>query len=214
MDAWELERDLERERKKSEGLQKTIEKQARKNSDLMKENTRLRKDLGILDETGFIEDPSLPLIKFGSTGRPFCETHGAMLAYEHNIYRCEACKSAVQVRARGDTGNIIWAEIWGKKPLTDRFDAVFLKDEPAYWKKEMDKWLLKEVIPYIEAIEGKAEKLEAVQQWAFQMEYMYEDCSYLSHEAFDKDAKKALQELISIVGKWIPLEVRTSAEGQ
>ncbi len=55
-------------------------------------------------------------------------------------------------------------------------------------------------------------KIEAVQQWAFQMECMYEDCSYLSHEAFDEDAKKALKELINIVGKWIPPEVCTSAE--
>jgi hypothetical protein len=57
----------------------------------------------------------------------------------------------------------IWDEIWAKKPLTDKFDQVFLKDEDAYWKKEMDKWLEKEVIPFIKGLEVKAEKLDAIE---------------------------------------------------
>jgi len=82
-----------------DGYLKTIERMKEHISRLHKENGKLKKELGILEEEGFIEEPSLPLIKFGPTGKPYCEKHGAMLAYDHKIYRCEACKTAVQVQS-------------------------------------------------------------------------------------------------------------------
>lgn len=57
----------------------------------------------------------------------------------------------------------VWAEIRAKKPLTDKFDSTFLKHEDAYWAQEMDKWIENEVTPYIKGLEGKAEKLDAIE---------------------------------------------------
>jgi hypothetical protein len=51
-------------------------------------------------------------------------------------------------------------------------------------------------------------KLEAICEWAFYMEAMYEDCTYLSQEAFDKDAKSQLAKLVELVGVWVPPELR------
>lgn len=82
-----------------QGLKKTASKIKKENQRLQKENNRLQKELGIFQREGFVEDPSLPLIKVGAgfRGRPVCEKHGAMLRYEHDIWRCEACKTAVDL---------------------------------------------------------------------------------------------------------------------
>lgn len=55
-------------------------------------------------------------------------------------------------------------------------------------------------------------KLEAICEWAFYMEAMYEDCTYLSQEAFDKDAKSQLAKLVELVGVWVPPELRDEME--
>ncbi len=86
-------------RRQIEGQKNTIQRLNKEKATLQKENHRLRQDLGILEEKGFIEQPSLPLIKVGAglRGRPVCEVHGAMLRYEHAIWRCETCKTAVDL---------------------------------------------------------------------------------------------------------------------
>jgi len=55
-----------------------------------------------------------------------------------------------------------------------------------------------------------AEKIASVQEWAFNMGCMLEDCTYLSMEQFDKDAKLHLESLVALVGKWVPPELRDS----
>ena len=87
-----------------EGLKRTIKKIKTQKSDLEKEVNNLKKDLGILEEEGFLEKPSLPLIKFDVNGIPYCEKHGALNVHKHRIYRCEACKTAVQLRSSNKTG--------------------------------------------------------------------------------------------------------------
>jgi len=59
-----------------------------------------------------------------------------------------------------------------------------------------------------ERIQELEAKLEGVQEWAYTMGLMYEDCVYLSHEAFEKDAKTHLGTLVDLVGKWVPPEMR------
>lgn len=55
---------------------------------------------------------------------------------------------------------------------------------------------------------------EAVGEWAFFMGAMFEDCTYLSQESWDKDAKSHLEELVTLVGEWIPPEIRDEVEGR
>ena len=55
---------------------------------------------------------------------------------------------------------------------------------------------------------GKQELMETVSEWAYTMGLMYLDCAYLSHEAFEKDAKAHLATLVEKVGKWVPPEMR------
>jgi len=85
-----------------EGLRKTIMRLVEQKTALQIRIGELEKMLGLVDETGFVEKPSLPLIKFGinSSGAitPYCEKHGAMLAYKHEIYRCEACKTGISMK--------------------------------------------------------------------------------------------------------------------
>jgi len=90
---------LENLNKQIEGQKNTIKRLREEKSRLQKENHQLKRELGILEEEGFIEKPSLPLIKIGAGlhGRPICEKHGAMLRYKHGIWRCEACKTAVDL---------------------------------------------------------------------------------------------------------------------
>ena len=49
---------------------------------------------------------------------------------------------------------------------------------------------------------------EAVGEWAFFMGAMFEDCTYLSQESWDKDAKSHLGRLVELVGEWIPPEIK------
>ena len=83
-----------------------IERQKQTITNLKEEKAKLQKrvhelerDLGIFEEEGFIEPPSLPLIIVGAgyKARPICEVHGEMLRYEHDIWRCEACKTSVDL---------------------------------------------------------------------------------------------------------------------
>jgi len=53
---------------------------------------------------------------------------------------------------------------------------------------------------------------EKVQEWAFQMACMFEDCTYTSHEQFMKDARIHLENLIELVGTWTPPEIRDQKE--
>jgi len=82
------------------GYLKTIEKMKAQISELRKENSKLQRNLGILEIEGFIEGPSLPLIKVGAgyKARPVCEKHGAMIRYDNDIWRCEECKTSVDLR--------------------------------------------------------------------------------------------------------------------
>ena len=84
--------------KKIQGLQNTINTIAKQRDDLRKEVTRLKKELHIFNEEGFVEEPSLPLLIYDFTSSPVCEKHGATIAYEFGIYRCEACKTALQLK--------------------------------------------------------------------------------------------------------------------
>ena len=88
-----------------EGLKRTIKKIKGEKSDLEKEVHKLKRDLGILEEEGFLEKPSLPLIKFDVNSIPYCEKHGALNVYKHRIYRCEACKTAIQLRSSNKSGD-------------------------------------------------------------------------------------------------------------
>ena len=54
----------------------------------------------------------------------------------------------------------------------------------------------------------KEDLIEAVGEWAFFMGAMFEDCTYLSHESFERDQKKHIEELVALVGEWIPPEIR------
>ncbi|MBA7490015.1 hypothetical protein ES702_00549 [subsurface metagenome] len=85
--------------KQIEGQKNTIKRLREEKAKLQKENHRLKRELGILEEDGFIEQPSLPPIKIGAGlhARPVCEKHGAMLRYQHAIWRCEACKTSVDL---------------------------------------------------------------------------------------------------------------------
>ena len=80
---------VEMSEKQIAGFKKTIVKIAGERDALKRENTGLRRDLGILEEEGFIEDASLPPIIIRE--RPVCSKHGAMLRYGNNIWRCESC---------------------------------------------------------------------------------------------------------------------------
>jgi len=82
------------------GYLKTIKKMKTQISELRRENTKLQRNLGILETEGFIESPFLPLIKVGAgyKARPVCEKHGAMIRYNNDIWRCEECKTSVDLR--------------------------------------------------------------------------------------------------------------------
>ena len=112
--------------RKIEGLQNTIQKLVREKAELQKENDQLKKELGIIEEIGFVEELSLPLIKFGSNGKPYCEKHGAMLAYKHNIYRCEACKTGVQIRKIERVNKMV------EKEELYRFEIILYKDSAEF----------------------------------------------------------------------------------
>jgi len=92
-----LERQLE-------GQKKTLEKIKLERQKIMKEHYELEKKLAEIEGEhfirGYIEKPSLPLIKIGAglNGRPICEKHGAMIRYENDIWRCEICKTAVDLQ--------------------------------------------------------------------------------------------------------------------
>jgi len=103
----------ELESKIVQGLEKTASKIKKENQRLQKENNRLQKELGIFKEEGFVEELSLPLIKIGAgyKSRPECEVHGAMLRYKNDIWRCEACKTAVDL-----SENLKW--------IREEFDGV------------------------------------------------------------------------------------------
>jgi len=64
----------------------------------------------------------------------------------------------------------------------------------------------------LKAIQDLSMENEKVQEWAFNMACMFEDCTYLSHEQFMKDAKIHLENLIEIVGTWTPPEIREQQE--
>ena len=85
--------------KRLQGQEKIIRNLGKEKAELQKENHRLKQDLGILEEEGFLEEPSLPLIRVGAgfRGRPVCEVHGVMLRYKHAIWRCEECKTSVDL---------------------------------------------------------------------------------------------------------------------
>jgi len=72
---------------------KALEKRC---SELQSEKGKLERQLGI-QEDGFIDTPSLSIIRFDKKGRPNCEKHGAMNCYDHEIYRCIMCGVAVQL---------------------------------------------------------------------------------------------------------------------
>lgn len=82
-----------------EGMRNTVKNKNKLISKLTKERDQLKKDLGILEETGYIEEPSLPpiIIGAGLNAAPVCSKHGAMLRYKHDIWRCEACKTSVDL---------------------------------------------------------------------------------------------------------------------
>ena len=85
--------------KRLDGQDKIIRSLGKEKAELLKENHRLRRELGILEEKGFLERPSFPPIRVGAgfRGRPVCEKHGAMLRYKHTIWRCEECKTSVDL---------------------------------------------------------------------------------------------------------------------
>jgi len=60
----------------------------------------------------------------------------------------------------------------------------------------------------------KAEKLTGVQQWAYTLGLMLEDCAYMSLGDFDRDLKKVLATLVESVGKWVPPEMRADVCGK
>ena len=60
----------------------------------------------------------------------------------------------------------------------------------------------------LKAIRNLSMEDEKVQEWAFNMACMFEDCTYLSHEQFMKDARIHLENLIELVGQWTPPEIR------
>lgn len=82
-----------------EGQKKTIAKLKKTISGLQKKIDSLERDLGIREETGYVDLPSLPLIIIGAgyRARPVCEKHGAMVRYKNDIWRCEGCKTAVDL---------------------------------------------------------------------------------------------------------------------
>jgi hypothetical protein len=80
------------------GLRKTIDKVSKDKARLQKEVSKLKKELGILEDEGFVEQPSLPPIIYNYVDPPYCEEHGALLRFEHNIWRCEACKTSIQLQ--------------------------------------------------------------------------------------------------------------------
>jgi hypothetical protein len=84
-----------------EGMKNTITKKNELISRLTKERDQLRKELGLLEETGYVEEPSLPpiIIGAGYGASPVCSKHGAMIRYKHDIWRCEACKTSVALKA-------------------------------------------------------------------------------------------------------------------
>jgi len=66
-------------------------------SELQSEKGKLERQLGI-QEDGFIDTPSLNIIRFDKNGRPNCSEHGAMNCYEHKIYRCVMCGVAISLK--------------------------------------------------------------------------------------------------------------------
>ena len=76
------------------GKDKTLESRSNKISELQREIVQIKKEHGVqLD--GFKDTPSLNIIRFSESGRPYCSEHGAMNCYDHRIYRCIMCGVAV-----------------------------------------------------------------------------------------------------------------------
>ena len=70
-------------------------------SELQKTINNLLKQVGE-DNTLYPDTPSLPVIRLGISSytnkiTPYCEKHGAMNCYEHEIYRCTICGVAVDM---------------------------------------------------------------------------------------------------------------------
>ena len=80
-----------------EGVKRTRTKVANERDNLRKHVTQLQKNLGILEEEGYIEGASLPAIVYDYVSNPRCEVHGATVAYDKGYYRCEACKTSVRL---------------------------------------------------------------------------------------------------------------------
>lgn len=80
-----------------EGFRRTIEKQKRQIASLQRENSKLKRELGVLEVNGYIEEPSLPAIVYDFVSPPRCEKHGATLAFDKGYYRCEACKTSMRL---------------------------------------------------------------------------------------------------------------------
>jgi len=79
-----------------QGKDKTLKSRNNKISELQKEIIKIKKEHGI-QEDGFIDTPSLNIVKFDKNGRPNCSEHGAMNCYDHQIYRCVMCGIAVSL---------------------------------------------------------------------------------------------------------------------
>ena len=66
----------------------------------------------------------------------------------------------------------------------------------------------------LKAIRNLGSETDKIQEWAFNMACIFEDCTYLSNEHFMKDARTHLEKLIELIGQWIPPEIRDQKEGK
>ena len=93
------DKEKEIQKRKLDGLEKTITGLKLSMSKKNKEISKLTKELGILQAGEIIEDPSFPPIILGEGlyARPVCAEHGEMLRYKNNIYRCPTCLTSVDL---------------------------------------------------------------------------------------------------------------------
>ncbi len=82
-----------------QGKDRTLANRNEKISELHQEISRLKKEFG-LQSDGFIDTPSLNIIRFDENGNPTCSEHGAMNCYDYKIYRCVMCGIAVSLNGK------------------------------------------------------------------------------------------------------------------
>ena len=86
----------------TQSLQKTVVNQRDKIGELQRQRQQKDRVDGEYPDTPSMPLIILPEVMFGKYPwsdevKPYCSKHGAMLRYEHNIYRCPTCGTGIDM---------------------------------------------------------------------------------------------------------------------